>query len=835
MRFSIRSQIIFLVIALMTVTMTAIIVVSTRNFEEELRQLHIKLAQDTLQSALQTIDSEYQELTDYEVDTIVRRRELMANVGLNVLANIQIHRDLAQAGILTEHDAQQRSLVWIRNFRYGDNQYFFVYDKALRGLTHPDKNMIGKIWEGYQDLRHRDALRLMWETAQKEEGQAYTVFQWPSPDSLKRVKQLGYFLYYPEWHWIVGTTVRIDDLERQSDERLQKMIQRLEHIFPAKRFAESGHVFIFNGDGEVLIHPKCPGDRLSGKPLFDLLKNASDTPDIPFQHPALSSSNEPQVEMTHVAYFSPLNWYVGASIPQSAIQEPIKRLAIGQSYIILGIFTAGLLIAVLLSSKIARPLEALTQYARGLSSKNFSEDHTQTLTTFQSNSTELDALIQSFLFMETQLRTHLHELHKYQHHLEELVDQRTKDLTRSVNETRQLNTQLRNEIVERTQAEEELDYQHRLLSTLLENLPIGVFMVEAPTGKPLIANAYAKMLLGRGILPDTNKQNLAEVYEAYRWKTQTRYPAEEMPILRGMYGEKSHIDDMLVIRPNGTETLLEIIGCPVFDKNHNVKASLVSFFDITKRKKTEEQIQNVNRELEQRVKQRTAKLEAANKELQSFAYVVSHDLKAPLRGISRLAHWLGTDYADAIDENGQNMLQMLIGRVKRMDNLIEGILQYSRIGRLQTEVLRVNLNELVSDVITLLAVPDHIHISVENPLPSLVLEKVRISQVFQNLLHNALSYMDKPEGYIRISCAEDDEFWTFCVRDNGPGIASQYHEKIFQIFQTLTPRDERESTGIGLALVQKIIELHQGRIWIESEEEQGSAFYFTLPKTPVQA
>ena len=700
MRFSIRSQIIFLVIALMSVTMIAIIVVSTRNFEEELRQLHVKIAQDTLQTALQTIDSEYQELTDYEVDTIVRRRELMANVSLNVLANIQIYRDLARAGILSERDAQLRSLAWIRNFQYGDDQYFFVYDKALRGLAHPDKDMIGKIWEGYQDLRHRDALRLMWETAQKEEGQAYTVFQWPLPDSLKRVKQLGYFRYYPEWDWIVGTTVRIDDLEQQVDERLQKMIQRLEHIFPAKRFAESGHVFIFNGEGEVLIHPECSGDTLSGKPLFDQLRNASDTPNIPFQHPALSSSNESQVEMTHVAYFSPLNWYVGASIPQSAIQEPIKRLAVRQSYIILGIFVAGLLIAVLLSSKIARPLEALTQYARGLSSKNFNEDHTQTLATFQSNSTELDALIQSFLFMETQLRTHLHELRKYQHHLEELVEQRTRDLSQAVDEAKDLNEQLRHEIAERENAEKK--------------------------------------------------------------------------------------------------------------------------------------VRHMNKELEQRVQQRTAKLEAANKELQSFAYVVSHDLKSPLRGISRLAYWLATDYAGTFDENGQEMLDLLVGRAKRMNSLIEGILQYSRIGRVRSEILRVDLNELMSEVIALLAPPKHIHISIENHLPSLILEKTRIFQAFQNLLSNAINYMDKPEGYIQVSCVENNEHWTFCIRDNGPGIAPQYHEKIFQIFQTLASRDERESTGIGLALVQKIIELHQGRIWIESEEGQGSAFYFTLPKTPSQ-
>ena len=143
------------------------------------------------------------------------------------------------------------------------------------------------------------------------------------------------------------------------------------------------------------------------------------------------------------------------------------------------------------------------------------------------------------------------------------------------------------------QRTEELDYRNRVISTLLETVPIGIFMVEATSGKPIIANREASRLLGRGILPDATEENLAEVYEAYKAGTSMRYPTQEMPIVRGMYGESSHVDDMVVVRPDGSKTRLEIFGTPVIDKQGRIAASLVSFIDITERKQVEETIQRL--------------------------------------------------------------------------------------------------------------------------------------------------------------------------------------------------------------------------------------------------
>jgi signal transduction histidine kinase len=225
-----------------------------------------------------------------------------------------------------------------------------------------------------------------------------------------------------------------------------------------------------------------------------------------------------------------------------------------------------------------------------------------------------------------------------------------------------------------------------------------------------------------------------------------------------------------------------------------------------------------------------AKLQKANQELNDFAYVVSHDLKAPLRAITQLADWLATDYAESLGEEGQEMVSLLIGRTKRMHNLIQGILEYSRIGRVKEREKRVDLNWLVQDTIEMLAPPEHIQIIVESKLPTIVGEQIRLEQVLQNLLDNAVKFMDKPAGCVTIGCVDEGSHWLFSVADNGPGIEEKYYDKVFQMFQTLAPRDEFESTGVGLALVKKIVETNGGSIWLESEVGKGSTFYFTLPK-----
>jgi len=221
---------------------------------------------------------------------------------------------------------------------------------------------------------------------------------------------------------------------------------------------------------------------------------------------------------------------------------------------------------------------------------------------------------------------------------------------------------------------------------------------------------------------------------------------------------------------------------------------------------------------------------ATNRELEDFAYVVSHDLKAPLRGIGTLAEWLVADYADKIDDAGREQFRLMIMRVKRLDALINGILAYSRAGHVREKNVTIDLDEIAHNVADMLAPPPHIQILFETPLPKVQAEPTKVQQLFQNLLSNAIKYCDKPAGLIRVRCEAENDYWHFSVADNGVGIEEKYFKRVFELFETLAPRDEVEGTGVGLALVKKIIETGGGRVWLESTRGKGTTVHFSWPR-----
>ena len=225
-------------------------------------------------------------------------------------------------------------------------------------------------------------------------------------------------------------------------------------------------------------------------------------------------------------------------------------------------------------------------------------------------------------------------------------------------------------------------------------------------------------------------------------------------------------------------------------------------------------------------------LQRKNQELSAFAYVVSHDLKAPLRAISSLAEWLQEDLGDGLNEEHQKQMNLLRGRVRRMDGLINGLLEYSRLGRARNPSTMVHTDALARSMIDAINPPDQIRVEVSDNMPTVRADELRLGQIFQNLIDNAVKHHPGPEGNIQVDCRETGEFWEFSVRDDGAGIDRRYHQRIFQIFQTLQARDEMESTGMGLSLVEKIVEDNGGKVWVESDgvPGEGTIFRFTWPK-----
>ena len=218
-----------------------------------------------------------------------------------------------------------------------------------------------------------------------------------------------------------------------------------------------------------------------------------------------------------------------------------------------------------------------------------------------------------------------------------------------------------------------------------------------------------------------------------------------------------------------------------------------------------------------------------NQELSDYAHMVSHDLKSPLRSIDTLTTWLAQDYSGVFDDNGKKSLHLIRTNVEKMDTLISGILEYSTIGKNQIEVYDVDADNLVQEILKSTQIPEHISIT-KTKLPIIKGDKYRLQQLFQNLIGNAIKYNDKDQGVIKIGVEDQEDYWQFYITDNGKGIEEAYFNKIFKTFEKL--ENNPDSSGIGLSIVKKIVELYGGKIWLESQVGIGTTFYFTLKKAP---
>jgi two-component system CheB/CheR fusion protein len=268
--------------------------------------------------------------------------------------------------------------------------------------------------------------------------------------------------------------------------------------------------------------------------------------------------------------------------------------------------------------------------------------------------------------------------------------------------------------------------------------------------------------------------------------------------------------------------------------DERIDGVVLTFVEITDRKQAEMALQELNEELEGRVAERTAELERSNRELDQFAYIASHDLKAPLRAITFLANWVSEDAGPALPEAARGHLVKLIERVARMDALLNDLLTYSRAGRQRHAPVSIQMEELVRNVTDLVAPPDGFTVSVAGEPPGLAAvraERVPLELVLRNLVSNAVKHHENPgAGHVWITYADAGDHYGFTVRDDGPGIDPAYHQRIFELFERLRPRDLVEGSGLGLAVVKKAVESRGGRVALESAPGTGSTFRFTWPK-----
>ncbi|WP_437314432.1 PAS domain-containing protein [Sorangium sp. So ce385] len=378
------------------------------------------------------------------------------------------------------------------------------------------------------------------------------------------------------------------------------------------------------------------------------------------------------------------------------------------------------------------------------------------------------------------------------------------------------------DITEQHRLQQQLEHERNRLNDVFQQAPAAIMVTRGPThvieaANPLYAHVTGERpLLGRTVreaFPDLVDQGFPALYDQVL-ATREPYVGNEALVRVERFGRTE-------------EAYFNFVYQPLIGEDGSAFGVMTHAIEVTDMVRARQQAEQRAVELTRL----TQALEQSNRELDRFAYVTSHDLKAPLRGIASLAQWLQEDVGEHLSPGSQEHINLLLGRVHRMEALIDGILAYSRAGRVREAAAPVDTAAMVREVLDLLAPPEHVQIAVQPGLPTLMAERVPLQQVFMNLLGNAIKFsaLARPDPLVRLGFQPAGDAFEFFVTDNGPGIAPEYHERIWGIFQTLEARDKVEGAGIGLSVVKKIIETRGGRVWVESTPGQGATFRFTWP------
>lgn len=385
------------------------------------------------------------------------------------------------------------------------------------------------------------------------------------------------------------------------------------------------------------------------------------------------------------------------------------------------------------------------------------------------------------------------------------------------------------DITERKQIEVALKESNERLNVILENNPIAIWDWDLITDKWYATQKYYTML---GYEPETGYPDRTV------WLNRI-HPDDRELVRQKIANVLNHTDehysyDARMLHADGSYRWQTVMGQAVERSDDgNVSHMIGVRIDIDDRKQAEAEIIKLNESLERRIVERTAQLEAANKELEAFSYSVSHDLRAPLRHISGFADMLSKDSKDKLPEKSQHYLHVINDSTRKMGSLIDDLLSFSRTGRAEMKKDTFSMNKAVEDALLQVknSISDRKIIWNIGNLPEVFGDYNLICLAWVNLLDNAVKYSKtREEAVIHINCTNDTDEYVFSIRDNGVGFDMQYANKLFGVFQRLHTSSEFEGTGIGLANVRRIILRHGGRTWAEAEIDKGATFYFSLPK-----
>jgi PAS domain S-box-containing protein len=402
-------------------------------------------------------------------------------------------------------------------------------------------------------------------------------------------------------------------------------------------------------------------------------------------------------------------------------------------------------------------------------------------------------------------------------------------ILRDITEQKRIALALAEQAEELALSRRSLEVQTLMLQSVLDSISEGLVAADE-TGKFILWNPAATRIIGLGAA-NVPPEQWTDHYGTYLPDTVTPFPPEQNPLLRAIRGEACTAEMYVRNAKLETGVWIESSASPLKGKDGVARGGVVAFRNVTQRRLYEREIRKLNDELEARVIERTVALQAANHELEAFTYSVSHDLRAPLRHISGFSRILLEDFAPSLPAEAQRHLQRIAQGAARMGKLVDELLNLARVGRQSLTIEPTRLSSIVQDVLALLE-PEIAGRNVEwkiSDLPVLECDSILVRQVFQNLIHNALKYSrPRSPAVIEIGQTEKNGQPVIFISDNGVGFSMKYADKLFGVFQRLHRAEEFEGTGVGLAIVQRIIHKHGGRVWAEAEIDRGATFYFTL-------
>jgi PAS domain S-box-containing protein len=411
--------------------------------------------------------------------------------------------------------------------------------------------------------------------------------------------------------------------------------------------------------------------------------------------------------------------------------------------------------------------------------------------------------------------------------LETRVQERTAELA-------QVNASLQTELSERKRAETMLRESEQRLSLAIEGAEMATWDVDVRTRKALWSARHYE-LLGYQLVPSGEA-----TLEMWRSRVHPDDLERVMQAAEQAIRERSiyRTEHRIIRADNGKDVWLASFGQALYDEAGQAVRFIGIILDITDRKRAEQVLQQAKEDLEIKVQERTTELKQlnenlvrSNQELEQFAYVASHDLQEPLRAVTGYTQLLVQDYQERLDESAQEYTAYIVDGAKRMQQLIQDLLAYSRVGTRDLTFASTDCNVVLKQVLRNLqvAIAENNAAIVLDSLPTVIADKNQLTQLFQNLIGNAIKFRREAPPQIHISAELKDGEWLFRVQDNGIGMKSRYLDRIFEIFKRLHTRTEFPGTGIGLAICKKIVDRHSGRIWAESEPGIGTTFYFTIP------